>query len=85
MSTDTLLKFESLGNDLYAKVWCRCNVRLESGAEITHRIRLAGYNDANFFDRVNADERSGKCSNCERPFKFQWTRGGVRFRFVDTP
>ena len=78
-------KFRALGNDLYFDLECTCPNSLFIGTDIEgimkHRIKLTGYNDANFFDNVNAEPRKGKCK-CGREFVYQWFRNGVEAEFI---
>ena len=60
------LEYEQLSNDLYAKFRCSCG----------EQVRLTGYNDANFFDNVNAQPRSRSCK-CGQAYSVQWFRDAV--------
>ena len=86
MDTITLLPFEAIRNDLYAKVQCTCPSKLFEGKPIAHLmkhwIKLVGYNDANFFDNVNREPRESACK-CGRGYRYQWLRDGVSFAFLD--
>lgn len=72
------------GRDLVAKVKCRCPHEIEKLAalNITHTLRLGGYDDENFFKNVNANPRHGKC-RCGRGFTQQWLDDGVEFSWDD--
>jgi hypothetical protein len=83
---DVVLPYSQSRNDLYAEpVECRCPSPLFEDSDIAHlmknKIRLSGYDDTNFFDRVNAQPREGRC-RCGRRYRFQWWRDGVAFAFL---
>jgi len=84
----TLQPFESHGRDLYAKLRCTCPNKLFIGKDIEHLmkhdVRLVGYADDNFFDRVNAAPQERACK-CGRRYTVQWFRDGVDARFIDPP
>lgn len=78
------LEIDSLGRDLFAKIFCTCKKPAKAGEyAFSHQIRLTGYNDDYFFNVVNANPREGKCSNCGRAFKYQWKTDGVDFEWED--
>lgn len=85
-SEKTLLPFERLSNDIYARLECSCPYTTEAGQVIdfmTTRIQLVGYDDANFFDNVNREPRKQSCKKCGREFMVQWTREGVAVEWLD--
>lgn len=82
-----LIQFEQSRNDLHAKLRCTCPHRLflnKPELGMTHTIRLCGYDDANFFDRVNAQPQERVCK-CGRRYRVQWFREGVSAEFIDPP
>lgn len=74
-----------LGNDLYFHAQCSCPSKMFLGTPVEHimktKLTLTGYNDANFFDNVNAEPRELACG-CGRRFKAQWFRNGVDFEWL---
>lgn len=82
------LDYHAHGFDLYAKpVECTClDPRWSDSPEIAHlfkrKIKLTGYNDANFFENVHKEPRHGACE-CGRKFSYQWKLDGVDFEWKD--
>ena len=75
-----LCSIEALGNDLYSTIGnCNCKQFPDNETLKDYRryVRLSGYNDDNFFDKVNASPRSWTCSSCDAEFWYRWTRNGV--------
>lgn len=80
------LPFKALGRDLFFESECSCpDPKWQDRpimASFKSRVRLSGYADDNFFDRVNAAPRSGECRVCGRKYQYQWFRDGVEFTWV---
>jgi hypothetical protein len=74
------LEFTQHRNDLHAEFKCTCPSAQFAGTSVAHimktRITLSGYNDAYFFDVVNAEPRVMSC-DCGRKYSVQWKRDGV--------
>jgi hypothetical protein len=76
--------FRALGRDLYFDLKCTCSYRTDNlyfANLLKHTIKLSGYADDNFFDRVNAEPLEGTCK-CGRKYRVQWFRDGVEAAFL---
>lgn len=69
------LPYEAYGNDLYCKFSCTCLDPKWENLEVAHlfntKIRLWGYNDANFFENVNKEPRNIECT-CGEVYSVRW-------------
>lgn len=68
------------GRDIYFDARCNCQDR--DLPILQHKVKLAGYADANFFDNVNSKPTDGECK-CGRRYRYQWFRDGVAFEWID--
>jgi hypothetical protein len=81
-----LLKYNQSGNDLHAEpVSCTCKGTptwdFKTADQYPHKIRLTGYDDANFWDHASAEPKDGACK-CGRPYRYHWKRDGVEFDWL---
>jgi hypothetical protein len=82
------LHYSQSRNDLHAEpVSCTCKGTptwsFKTADQYPHKIRLAGYDDANFWNNVNAAPREASCK-CGRRYRYQWLPEGVEFEWLDT-
>jgi len=82
-----LLTYSQSRNDLHAEpVSCTCKGAprwdFKTADQFPHKIRLAGYDDANFWQNVNAAPRENACK-CGRRYRYQWLPEGVEFEWLD--
>jgi hypothetical protein len=68
------------GRDIFFDAECTCPDRHID--ILRHKIKLAGYADANFFDNVNREPTHDECE-CGRKYTYQWFRNGVEFQWLD--
>jgi hypothetical protein len=76
--------FRASGRDLYFDLKCTCPYKSDNpelARLMTHTIKLTGYADDNFFDKVNVMPREGVCK-CGRKYHYQWFRDGVEADFI---
>lgn len=76
--------FRALGRDLYFDLKCTCpycSDNPELAKILKHTIKLSGYADDNFFDRVNGEPQEGACE-CGRKYRFQWFWDGIEAGFL---
>ena len=69
---------------MYFDLKCTCPYRSDNpelAKILKHTIKLSGYADDNFFDRVNSEPREGVCK-CGRKYRVQWFRDGVEAAFL---
>lgn len=86
--SNTVAPFRTLGNDLFVEIDCECLDPKFAEFKVAHlfktKVRLTGYNDDYFFEKVNEKPRTVNCPTCKRQLFYQWTRDGVMFAWKTT-
>lgn len=79
------LPFRALGRDLFCDVECSCADPEWTESPVGHlfkrKIKLTGYADDYFFEKVNADAHEITCE-CGWRLRYQWFRDGVQIEFL---